>query len=62
MGTDYGIYPCGSALVMGKIDSQDDASSEQPCVYVYIIYCAVVFFAAHGEGATAPRSTTDSTE
>jgi len=65
MGTAYGIYPCGSALVMGKIDgetflgrllifffggagegkrnsrarnaetfSQDDASSEHPCVYV----------------------------
>ena len=22
MGTAYGIYPCGSALVMGKIDGE----------------------------------------
>ena len=73
MGTVYGIYPCGSALVMGKIDgetflgrllifffggagegkrnsrsrnaetfSQDDASSEQPCVYVIYYICSAV--------------------
>ena len=89
MGTAYGIYPCGSALVMGKIDgetflgrllifffggageekrnsrarnaetfSQDDASSEQPCVYMLYIICwagEVSLLHASGHRAKCPR-------
>ncbi len=45
MGTVYGIYPCGSALVMGKIDGE-----------TFLGRLLIFFFGETGEGKRNSRS------
>ena len=45
MGTAYGIYPCGSALVMGKIDGE-----------TFLGRLLIFFFGGAGEGKRNSRA------
>jgi len=45
MGTAYGIYPCGSALVMGKIDGE-----------TFLGRLLIFFFGGVGEGKRNSRA------
>ena len=50
MGTAYGIYPCGSALVMGKIDGE-----------TFLGRLLIFFFGGAGEGKRNSRARTAET-
>jgi hypothetical protein len=50
MGTDYGIYPYGSALVMGKIDGD-----------TFLGRLLFFFFGGEGEGKRNSRARTAET-